>query len=128
MKKSWMVVAITFVILFIVTISILILNNNSFNSRINDLQKVVKTQKNVIKKCEFQKDSLINELDKYGWRTDLMFMCIGFANDTAEYPTIKIYNNQEKEIGQFQYVFNKSSKKIHLGDKFYLITTPKERQ
>jgi len=104
------------------TFGILLLNNNMFQDEKKVLNHTIAQKDSVVKATKVENDSLKVELDKFGWTADLLMMCIGFENDTIQYPTIKLYNSDEREIGKFLY---KSTKKIHLGDKFLLVSTPK---
>lgn len=122
MNKFWKILGITMTIMALGTFGILLLNNNMFQDEKSGLNKAIVQKDSIIKITKFENDSLKIELDKFGWTADLLMMCIGFENDTVKFPTIKLYNSDEREIGKFLYT---SIKKIHLGDKFLLVSTSK---
>ena len=122
MEKFWKGTAITLFVLIIAVFSILSINISEVRDVRNEL-KIVKSNK---KEIEKQNDSLKNQLNEYGQKVDLLFLCIGYESDSVEYPTIKIYTKDEREIGKFYYIFNNKSQKINLGDKFFLTSTPKK--
>jgi hypothetical protein len=126
MNKSWVVIGITFFVLFFATLIIMLSNIKGFETKETAFNDIINQQKATIVSLKSENDSLRSQLNEYGWKTDLLFMCIGIEGDTSEYPTIKIYNKEEREVGKFQYVYTRSDKKIHLGDKFLLVSTPKE--
>jgi len=122
MNKFWKGLGITMSILALGIFGILLLNNSNFQEEKKSLNQAIAQKDSIIEITKLKNDSLKVELNKFGWTADLMMMCIGFENDTIQYPTIKLYNSDEREIGKFLY---KSAKKIHLGDKFLLVSTPK---
>lgn len=126
MNKSWIVIGITFIMSFVVTLIIMLNNIKEFDAKEKAFNDTINQQKATIASFQSENDSLKSQLAEYGWKTDLLFMCIGIEGDTSEYQTIKIYNKEEREIGKFQYAYTKGDKKIHLGDKFFLVSTPKE--
>jgi hypothetical protein len=101
MNKFWKIFAITSFLMFAITLTILFFNNSSLKSDIEGLNQTIAQKDSTIKTVTFKKDFLESQLNEYGWKTDLLFMCIGYEGDTAEYPTIKIYNQEEREIGKF---------------------------
>ena len=126
MNNIWKIIGLTFILMFIATLIVTFSNIGIFNAEKKAFNDTINQQKATIASFQSENDSLKSQLAEYGWKADLLFMCIGIEGDSSEYQTIKIYNKEEREIGKFQYAYTKGDKKIHLGDKFFLVSTPKE--
>lgn len=124
MKNGWKIIGITFFIFSLTIIGIGWKMNEDWKTKSEEWAKTDKEQKATIKTKDIKIDSLKTELSQYGWKSDMLFMCIGITGDSADYPTVKIYDAGEKEIGKFVFIWKESDKIPHLGDKFSLVYSP----
>lgn len=124
MRNGWKITAITFIIFTFSILGIGWYMTDDWKDTSAEWAKLEKERKEVVKSQEQKIDSLKSYLSQYGWKSDMMFMCVGIVGDSADYPTVKIYDSQEKEIGKFIFIWKESDKIPHLGDKFSLVFAP----
>jgi hypothetical protein len=123
---KWKVVGITFIIFSLFLVGVVWLMSEKWKTQGEEWKKTGDSQNIIIKSQKGEIDSLKTELSQYGWKSEMLFMCVGVENDSSQFPTIKIYDFNEKEIGKFLFVWKESTKMPHLGDKFYLVSEPKK--